>query len=98
MGQILNSDELTSALTSLPEWTTREGRLHREYRFKNFSQAMGFMVSVALEAEKMNHHPDWSNSYSRVSIDLMTHSAGGITENDIQLARKIQAIAANWIG
>ncbi len=62
------------------------------FEFKDFTQAFGFMKRVALAADRMNHHPDWSNEYNKVTIDLSTHSAGGITENDFELAGKIQKI------
>ena len=70
------------------------GKLHRELRFPDFVRAFGFMTSVALVAESMNHHPEWSNVYGRVTIDLTTHDAGGITALDLELARRIYALAA----
>lgn len=76
------------------EWTRTDGRLHREFRFADFSTAWGFMTRVALEAEKRNHHPDWSNSWNTVVIDLVSHDAGGITDRDVELASAIDAIAA----
>jgi 4a-hydroxytetrahydrobiopterin dehydratase len=72
-----------------PGWQVVEGKLHREFSFGNFSEAWAFMARVALEAEKANHHPDWSNSWNRVVIDLVTHDAGGITDRDQALAEKI---------
>ena len=70
----------------------QEGSLHRVFEFKDFMQAFGFMTRVALAAEKMDHHPDWSNVWNKVTIDLSTHSAGGLTKNDFDLAEKIQQI------
>jgi 4a-hydroxytetrahydrobiopterin dehydratase len=70
-------------------WEVVDGKLHRELTFKNFSEAWAFMARVALAAEKDNHHPDWSNSWNRVVIDLVTHDAGGITDRDRALAEKI---------
>jgi 4a-hydroxytetrahydrobiopterin dehydratase len=67
--------------------------LHRELEFTDFSEAFGFMTRVALAAEKLNHHPNWSNVWNRVTIDLSTHSAGGVTEFDVELARRISTIA-----
>ena len=89
----LPTDEIDAALKSLPGWEHSNGRLSAEYRFPNFVQAFGFMTSVALEAERMNHHPDWWNSYNKVRIELVTHSAKGVTEKDVLLAQKIQQLA-----
>jgi 4a-hydroxytetrahydrobiopterin dehydratase len=68
------------------------GSLHGVFEFKDFTQAFGFMKRVALAANRMDHHPDWSNAYNKVTIDLSTHSVGGLTKNDFELARKIQKI------
>ncbi len=91
----LTSEALQEALTdpSLRAWAVREGKLHREYRFASFAEAFGFMASAALRAEAMNHHPDWSNVYNRVTIDLLTHDAGGITGKDLRLAGQFEEIA-----
>ena len=93
MEPILTTGEINSALKSLPGWECGKGCLIATYRFPNFVQAFGFMTSVALEAERMNHHPDWWNSYNQVRIELSSHSAKGITQKDILLARKIQELA-----
>ncbi len=93
--RLLDSSEIEAAVRSLPGWSLEAGRLHRDLRFKSFVEAFGFMTQVALIAEAANHHPDWSNVYNRVRIDLTTHEAGGITERDIELARKIDAIASH---
>ncbi len=77
----------------LPGWVLRDGKLHREYRFADFVAAFGFMASVALAAEAMNHHPEWSNVYHTVRIDLVTHDAGGITELDFRLAARMEGLA-----
>lgn len=77
----------------LPGWVLRGGKLHREYRFADFVAAFGFMASVALAAEAMNHHPEWSNVYHTVRIDLVTHDAGGITELDFRLAARMEGLA-----
>ena len=71
---------------ALSGWTLTEGKLHRDFRFDNFIEAFGFMTQVALMAEKMGHHPEWSNVYSQVAVDLTTHDAGGVTDLDFQLA------------
>ncbi len=68
--------------------------LHREYRFPDFVAAFGFMTSAALAAESINHHPEWKNVYNRVVVDLTTHDAGGITEKDLELARRMDALAS----
>ncbi|MCS6915618.1 MAG: 4a-hydroxytetrahydrobiopterin dehydratase [Myxococcales bacterium] len=92
----LPAEEIAAALASdaLRGWTVQNGKLHREYQFGNFIEAFGFMTRVALLAEGANHHPDWSNVYNRVVIDLVTHEAGGITRRDLELAAKIEEQAA----
>jgi len=90
--QKLPEAEITAALAGLPGWSYANGKLHREFKFENFVQAWGFMSSCALVAEAMNHHPDWSNVWNRVTVDLMTHDAGGITKNDLDLARRMNEI------
>ena len=84
----LDDAEVTLALEQLPGWSLRDGRLRREFRFDDFARAFGFMSSMALVSEAMNHHPEWSNVYGRVVIDLSTHDAGGITELDLEWARR----------
>lgn len=71
---------------ALDGWAVVDDRLTKEFRFADFSTAMGFMVSVGIEAEKLNHHPNWFNVYNRVEVTLWTHDAGGLTELDFQLA------------
>ncbi len=88
----LNDQEIAASLAKLPGWSIERGNLHRAFEFRDFAQAFAFMTSVALAAEAMNHHPDWSNSWNKVVIDLSTHSAGGLTKNDFDLAGKIQQI------
>jgi len=90
--QKLPETEISAALAGLQGWSYRSGKLHREFTFENFVQAWGFMSSCALVAEAMNHHPDWSNVWNRVTVDLATHDAGGITQNDIELARRMNQI------
>ena len=84
-----------AALAALPHWRAAEGRdaIVRALRFQDFAQAFGFMAQIALVAEKMDHHPEWSNVYNRVDILLATHDAGGVTELDVLLARAIDAAA-----
>jgi 4a-hydroxytetrahydrobiopterin dehydratase len=76
----------------IPSWTVKNGKLHRELVFSDFTEAFSFMTKVALHAEKMNHHPEWFNVYNRITIDLMTHDAGGITQNDVELAKFIESV------
>ena len=74
-------------------WTLENGKLTREFTFKNFVDAFSFMTKVALLAEQMNHHPEWSNVYNRVKIQLCTHDAGGkVTDKDRSLAQKIDSL------
>jgi 4a-hydroxytetrahydrobiopterin dehydratase len=86
-------DAIAAALRDLPGWELRDGCLHREIELADFRSAFAFMTRVAFEAEDLNHHPDWSNVWNRVVIDLATHSAGGVTEFDMELARRISTIA-----
>ncbi len=86
--QSLNADTGAGA-----PWTIQGGKLHKTFHFRDFSEAFGFMTRVALAAEGMNHHPDWSNVYKTVHVDLSTHDAGGITELDFTLAARMDAIA-----
>jgi len=89
----LTAAEIESALRDLPGWQVVDGKLHREYRFQSFVEAFGFMASVALVAERMEHHPEWFNVYHTVKIDLVTHDVGGISLNDVELARRMEALA-----
>jgi 4a-hydroxytetrahydrobiopterin dehydratase len=75
-------------------WTVVDGKLHRELQFADFSEAFGFMARVALAAEKADHHPNWSNTWNTVVIDLVSHDKGEITERDRSLARQINALLA----
>jgi 4a-hydroxytetrahydrobiopterin dehydratase len=90
----LSEPEIAAELKKLKGWTVEQGKLRRVFEFRDFSQAFGFMAQVALAAEAMGHHPDWSNVWNKVTIDLNTHSAGGLTQNDFALAGKIQQILA----
>ena len=74
----LETAEIEAKMADLKGWVLEGGKLHREFQFANFVEAFGFMASVALVAEKMDHHPEWSNVYGRVSVDLTTHDAGGL--------------------
>jgi 4a-hydroxytetrahydrobiopterin dehydratase len=92
---LLTRDELAEALVSLPAWTHDPARdaLVRDLKFRNFNEAFGFMSRVALKAEALNHHPEWTNVYDRVHVTLTTHDAGGLTALDVRLARFIDRIA-----
>src|SRR5437660_12641411 len=89
----LDKSELQSALTTLEGWTLAEGKLHREYKFADFVHAFGFMATSAIAIERMNHHPEWFNVYNRVTVDLSTHDAGGISAKDFKLAALLDSIA-----
>jgi len=91
--QALEQLEIDKKLGELADWSLRDGKLHRDFKFSDFVTAFGFMSSVALVAEKMNHHPEWSNVYNNVSVDLTTHDAGGITTADFELAAAMDKLA-----
>ena len=91
----LNDAEISSRLAPLAGWSVQDGKLHRAYKFRGFEQAIDFMVAATPGIVKMDHHPEWANVYDRVTVDLSTHSAGGITQNDFDLATKIQQIAGS---
>ena len=82
----LTGTEIQKNLEKLDGWRVENGKLHKDFKFDNFISAFGFMTQLALIAESMNHHPEWFNVYNRVTIDMMTHDAGGITELDIKFA------------
>lgn len=90
--QRLNEAERSALATTLPLWTRKDERLYREFRFGSFVEAFGFMTQVALLAETRNHHPDWSNVYNRVTIELTTHDLGGLSSLDVDLATAIDAL------
>lgn len=87
----LAESEISARLSSLQGWQIQSGKLHKDYSFRNFQEAFGFMTSAALAAESMNHHPEWSNVTKKVSVDLTTHEAGGLTALDFELAAKMDA-------
>jgi len=89
----LSESEIESALKQLKGWSIRGGKLHKEFTFGDFAGAFGFMTSAALIAEGLNHHPEWSNVYNRVVIDLSTHSEGGITGYDVEFAGRLDTIS-----
>lgn len=95
MREKLSAERRAQALASLPGWKLVEGReaIARSYKFASFSEAFGFMARAALEAEKLDHHPEWFNVYNRVDVVLATHSAGGLTELDVKLAQRMDLLA-----
>ena len=88
----LSEDDISEKLKDMPGWTITNGKLHKEFAFDTFNQAFGFMTRAAMEIEKMNHHPEWFNVYNRLTVELTTHDAGGITQNDINLARILNSL------
>jgi len=89
----LGNDEIAERVADYGNWSLEDGKLNAEFKFSNFVDAFGFMTSVALIAEKMNHHPEWFNVYSTVRIALNTHEVGGISVLDFQLAAEIDRLA-----
>ena len=96
MADKLTSKQRDTALRGLNGWVYDEAgdAISHVFKFKNFSEAFGFMTRVAISADKADHHPDWSNAYNKVTIILSTHDAGGLTDKDIALAKAIDAILA----
>ena len=89
----LSSEQISEELKNLSGWIVKDEKLHKDFEFDTFNEAFGFMTRAAMEIEKMNHHPEWFNVYNRLSVDLTTHDAGGITNNDIQLAKILNSLA-----
>jgi len=88
----LSSEKISEELKNLPGWSIKDEKLHRDFEFESFNQAFGFMTRAAMEIEKINHHPEWFNVYNRLTVDLMTHDAGGITQNDVELAKILNSL------
>jgi 4a-hydroxytetrahydrobiopterin dehydratase len=95
MTNLLTKQERAAALLQLSGWSMVEGRdaIFKSFKFNSFGSAFGFMTQAALVAEKMDHHPEWFNVYARVDVTLATHSAGGVTELDVRLAKAMDKIA-----
>ena len=89
----LSDEQIKKELANLPGWSVVNGKLHKEFTFKSFIEAFGFMTTAALHIEKMNHHPEWFNVYNKIKVDLVTHDAGGITQNDIDLAGTLNSLS-----
>ena len=92
---ILTNKQLNVYLEEHNDWSIVNEKLSKTFKFSNFIQAFGFMTEVAITSEAMDHHPEWSNVYNRVEINLITHSEGGITKLDIELAKKIDTISSS---
>ena len=88
----LSESDIDEELKKLSGWNVKDGKLHKEFQFDNFNQAFGFMTRAAMEIEKMNHHPEWFNVYNRITVDLTTHESGGITNNDVNLAKILNSL------
>ena len=92
MATLLSTETVAGLAQTLPGWQVQADRLHRELRFADFVAAFGFMAQVALVAEALGHHPDWSNSWNRVVIELTTHDLGGLSDLDLALASRINQL------
>ena len=88
----LSDEQIKTELAGLSGWSVVNGKLHKDFVFDDFIEAYGFMARAAIHIEKMNHHPEWFNVYNKLSVDLVTHDAGGITQNDIVLARTLNSL------
>lgn len=88
----LSQEQIDNELKKLDGWSISNKKLHRDFEFEDFNQAFGFMTRAALHIEKLNHHPEWFNVYNKLSVDLTTHDAGGITQNDINLAKILNSL------
>lgn len=93
MASPLSTDQAQEKLSSVPGWSIDGEALVRTFTFPSFAAAFGFMASAAIVADKMDHHPEWSNVYNRVEVRLTTHDAGGLTDNDFTLAARMSELA-----
>lgn len=89
----LTEEQIRKELTGLQGWSVVNGKLHKDFAFADFIEAFGFMSRAAIHIEKMNHHPEWFNVYNKIRVELVTHDAGGITQNDIILAKTLNSLA-----
>jgi 4a-hydroxytetrahydrobiopterin dehydratase len=96
MAKKLEPEELGTAMSRLPGWEVRDGKLARTYRFRDFGDAFAFMAACALRIHALDHHPEWSNVYSTVKVELVTHDAQGITLKDVELATVMESIAGRF--
>ena len=91
----LTDTELADLLAALPDWQVVDGKLQRNYKFGSFAEALGWMVSAGIFADKIDHHPEWSNVYNRVQVHLVTHDMGNVISTlDVALAKKMEELAA----
>jgi len=90
--RLLDTSELEEIISRFPKWEYREKSLKQDFMFSDFSEAFEFMVQVSEIAEDLNHHPDWSNSWNKVSISISTHSAGGLTALDLKFVEKVESL------
>jgi len=88
----LPPESIKEELKNLGGWVEKNNKLHKEFEFVDFNQAFGFMTRAAMHIEKINHHPEWFNVYNKIVVDLITHDAGGITQNDINLAKILNSL------
>ncbi len=93
----LSDEDISLALADLDGWSMSHGKLHREYKFATFANAIGFFAAAAPWIEKKDHHPEWSNVYNRVTVDLVSHDADGVTQRDLDLARHLEALARRLV-
>lgn len=93
---LLREEEIQESLKRLSGWKVVRGKLQKEFQFDSFVHAFGFMSSVAITAEAMNHHPEWFNVYNKVRVDLVTHDLGGISTFDVALAEKMNQLAQSF--
>jgi 4a-hydroxytetrahydrobiopterin dehydratase len=91
--QKLTEAEIAAQMAGMAGWSLRDGKLHREYKFPDFRHAIEFMMAAVPGIDKMNHHPEWANVYNRVTVDLTTHDAGGITQRDFELGALLEEVA-----
>ena len=89
----LTEEQIQKELANLQGWSVVNGKLHKDFVFVDFIEAFGFMSKAAIHIEKMNHHPEWFNVYNKIKVELVTHDAGGITQNDVNLARTLNSLA-----
>jgi len=92
MISLINQTQLNNFINKNPSWIVDNKTIKKEFKFENFIDAFGFMSKVAILSEKMNHHPNWQNTYNKVNIELTTHDKGGITSNDTKLAESIDKL------
>ena len=93
--ELLSDEEIAARLAEVPGWERRGDALHRDFEFADFTEAFGFMAQVACVAERLFHHPEWSNVWNKVSIAITNHAAGGITDLDFKFAQRVSALAGS---